>query len=149
MQIVEIVSAVADYRRCGYTVLAKAVPTNVLDSAEEVLDERERSWERHLRQLPDGRSWISHAGEITFTARLAGSEPVLRSVLASNVVEPFMAAIVGPRARLYFDQAVYKKPGCLQMVPWHQDNGYNPKLPADYVTFWIPLTDTNLDNGTI
>lgn len=104
-----------------------------------------------LAATPGGRSWISHAGEITFTARLAGREPALRSVLASNALSRFMSAIVGPPARLYFDHAVYKKPGCDEdeVVPWHRDNGHNPKVPADYVTFWILLTDTNLDNGTI
>jgi ectoine hydroxylase-related dioxygenase (phytanoyl-CoA dioxygenase family) len=40
-------------------------------------------------------------------------------------------------------------PGCAQVVPWHQDNGYNPKIPADFMSFWIAVTDTTLANGTI
>ena len=137
------------YRRYGYAVLPNSVPLQALDAAEDVLDTRERSWERQLRRLPGGRSWISHAGEITFTARLAGTEPVLRALLASHALVRFRTTIVGPSARLYFDQAVYKKAQCEQVVPWHQDNGYNPKRPADYVTFWIAVTDTTVANGTI
>ena len=52
----------------------------------------------------------------------------------------FTRVILGPSVRLYFDQAVYKKPFCEQVVPWHQDNGYNPKVPADYVSLWVALT---------
>jgi phytanoyl-CoA hydroxylase len=132
-----------------HAVLRNAVPTRILDAAEEVLDGRERSWERQLQQLPDGRSWISHAGEVTFTARLAGTEPILRRLLACDALVAFRTAIVGPSVRLYFDQAVYKKPRCEQVVPWHQDDGYNPKVPSDYVTFWLAITDTTVANGTI
>lgn len=140
---------VDQFRKLGYVVLPQAVRPAVLNAAEQVLDARERAWERELRQLPGGRSWISHAGEVTFTARLAGSEPTLRTLLLSDTFVEFMRAIVGPAVRLYFDQAVYKKPRCNQVVPWHQDNGYNPKVPADYVTFWVAVTDTNVSNGTI
>lgn len=145
----EIRRAVGDYRRDGYAVLPNAVPARSLDSAEEVIDGREGLREQELQGLPGGRSWISQAGQITFTAKLAGKEPILREVLAAPTLRQFVAAVLGPRPRLYFDQAVYKKPGCEQIVPWHQDNGYNPKDPADYVTFWIPLTSTTVENGTI
>ena len=149
MSGVKISSLVADYRKHGYAVLRNSVPQTDLDAVEDVLDSREHSWERHLQQLPGRRSWISHAGEVTFTARLAGTEPVLRRLLASEVLAEFRSAVVGPSVRLYFDQAVYKKPGCEQVVPWHQDDGYNPKVPSDYVTFWLAVTDTTIANGTI
>ena len=149
MSVVKIPRVVDHYRRSGYAVLRQAVPTAILDAAEQVLDAHEHAWERALRQLPGGRSWISHAGEITFTARLAGNEPALRALLLTDTISEFMKATVGPAVRLYFDQAVYKKPRCNQVVPWHQDNGYNPKVPADYVTFWVAVTDTNVANGTI
>jgi phytanoyl-CoA dioxygenase PhyH len=149
VQLLERRPAIADYRRHGYAVLRRVLTASDLDRAERILDRRERAWEQELQQMPDGRSWISHVGEITFTARLASSEPSLRALLTTSALMGFMHEIVGPRPRLSFDQAVYKKPKCTQVVPWHQDNGYNPKVPADYVTFWIPLADTNVDNGTI
>ncbi len=149
MSGVEATAAVEHYRRYGYTVLPNAVPLRILDEAERVLDAHERSWERQLRRLPDGRSWISHAGEVTFTARLAGAEPVLLRMLESSALVELRTQVVGPAVRLYFDQAVYKKPQCEHVVPWHQDNGYNPKDPADYVTFWFAMTDTTVANGTI
>jgi ectoine hydroxylase-related dioxygenase (phytanoyl-CoA dioxygenase family) len=149
MAVVDIQSAVANYRAHGFAVLPGAVPGEVVDAAEAVLDFLEASWERQLQHLPDARSWISHAGEITFTARLAGSEPVLRDMLVTRALSEFMRAILGSSVRLYFDQAVYKKPHCEQIVPWHQDNGYNPKIPADYISLWIAISDTTVANGTI
>ena len=33
--------------------------------------------------------------------------------------------------------------------PWHQDNGYTPLLPEEYVTCWLALDDAELDNGCL
>ena len=43
--------------------------------------------------------------------------------------------------RLYWDQAVYKKPDTAASFPWHQDNGYAYVEPQQYLTCWIALTD--------
>ena len=85
------------------------------------------------------------------TSRLAvaGIEPIVRGLLTTPMLAEFMHAVLGRAVRLYFDQAVYKKPHCEQVVPWHQDNGYNPKIPADYLSFWVAMTDTSVSNGTI
>ena len=55
--------------------------------------------------------------------------------------------LVGPDVRLYWDQAVYKKPGTRAPFPWHQDNGYTFVLPEAYLTCWVALTDATEDNG--
>ena len=55
--------------------------------------------------------------------------------------------LIGDNVRLYWDQAVYKKPGTKDEFPWHQDNGYTFVEPQAYLTFWIPLTDATEDNG--
>ena len=49
--------------------------------------------------------------------------------------------------RLYWDQAVYKKPGTKDEFPWHQDNGYTYIEPQAYLTCWVALTDTDESNG--
>ena len=54
---------------------------------------------------------------------------------------------MGPDVRLYWDQAVYKKPSVPAPFPWHQDNGYGFLEPQGYLTCWIALTDANLSNG--
>ncbi|HWW44549.1 MAG TPA: phytanoyl-CoA dioxygenase family protein, partial [Acidimicrobiia bacterium] len=55
--------------------------------------------------------------------------------------------LIGPNVNLYWDQAVYKKPEKPRRFPWHQDNGYVFVEPQQYLTCWIALTDTTLDNG--
>jgi ectoine hydroxylase-related dioxygenase (phytanoyl-CoA dioxygenase family) len=149
MPVGEIRKAVTSYRKCGFAVLENAFAPELLDAAESSIDDREREWEAEVRKHPGGRSWISHADEITFTARLAGHEPALAALLTSPTLLEFLAATVGATPRLYLDQAVYKKPWCRQVVPWHQDDGYNPKVPDEYVTFWIAISDTTASNGTL
>lgn len=52
-------------------------------------------------------------------------------------------------ARLYWEQAVAKPPQARTELPWHQDNGYTPLIPEEYVTCWLALDDATLDNGCI
>ena len=51
--------------------------------------------------------------------------------------------LIGPDVRLYWEQAVYKKPGTADDFPWHQDNGYTFVEPQQYLTCWIALTDAD------
>ena len=57
-----------------------------------------------------------------------------------------MHDLIGPDVRLYWDQAVYKKPGT-EEFRWHQDNGYTFIEPQQYLTCWVALTDTDEKNG--
>ena len=57
------------------------------------------------------------------------------------------ADLIGPDVRLYWDQAVYKKPGTESPFPWHQDNGYAFVEPQQYLTCWVALTDATEENG--
>lgn len=54
-----------------------------------------------------------------------------------------------PDARLYWEQAVAKPPQARTELPWHQDNGYTPLDPEEYVTCWLALDDADVDNGCI
>jgi ectoine hydroxylase-related dioxygenase (phytanoyl-CoA dioxygenase family) len=55
--------------------------------------------------------------------------------------------LIGPDVRLYWDQAVYKKPEKPRRFPWHQDNGYTFVEPQEYLTLWVALCDATLHNG--
>ncbi|HKY15365.1 MAG TPA: phytanoyl-CoA dioxygenase family protein, partial [Microthrixaceae bacterium] len=52
-------------------------------------------------------------------------------------------------ARLYWEQAVAKPPQARTELPWHQDNGYTPLVPEEYVTCWLALDDATIDNGCL
>ena len=57
--------------------------------------------------------------------------------------------LIGPDVRLYWDQAVYKRPHGAEPVLWHQDNGYTYIEPQAYLTVWVALTDATPENGCI
>ena len=97
--------------------------------------------------LDGGRFLIARADEITFSTHLVLESEALRQLVSSPPLTDLCADLVGPDVRLYWDQAVYKKPGTTSPFPWHQDNGYAYVEPQQYLTCWIALTDTDEDNG--
>ena len=72
---------------------------------------------------------------------------MLREFTCSPLLTDVCADLVGPDVRLYWDQAVYKKPGTESPFPWHQDNGYAFVEPQQYLTCWVALTDATEENG--
>ena len=64
-----------------------------------------------------------------------------------DVVVPLVGDASG--ARLYWEQAVFKPPHARTELPWHQDNGYTPLLPEQYLTCWVAFDDATEENGCI
>jgi non-haem Fe2+, alpha-ketoglutarate-dependent halogenase len=54
--------------------------------------------------------------------------------------------IIGPDILVHGTGLFWKLPRDPGYVPWHQD-GYNAKLSERYVTAWLALTDSSVDNG--
>jgi ectoine hydroxylase-related dioxygenase (phytanoyl-CoA dioxygenase family) len=131
----------------GFCVLEQVIaPAEVAALASEI-DPWEEKVERVLQGVPDKKLFIARGGEITFTTHLVLRSKRLRDFCASALFQDLAHDLVGPDVRLYWDQAVYKKPGTEKDFPWHQDNGYTFVEPQQYLTCWIPLTDATLDNG--
>lgn len=57
--------------------------------------------------------------------------------------------LLGPDVRLWWDQAVYKRAGATSEVPWHQDNGYTPIDPPEYVTCTVGIDAHTRENGCL
>ena len=111
------------------------------------IDRFERATEEFLATREDGRMFINRSGELTFTAHLVARSESLRDFVRSAPLCDVASDILGPDVRLYWDQAVYKKPGDRQGFPWHQDNGYTYVEPQQYLTCWIALTEAHERNG--
>ncbi len=135
------------YDELGYFVLEGALGPAEVDALTEVIDPLEARLEEALRGIDGGRFFIARAGEITFTTHLVTQAEPLRRFASSPLLAGVCADLVGPDVRLYWDQAVYKKPGTEAPFPWHQDNGYAFVEPQQYLTFWVALTDATEDNG--
>ena len=137
----------ASFDRDGYLVLPEVFTDDELAPLIEALDRNEAGTDAFLRTLDDERVSIAEAGAITFTVHLVAREPVARSFALHPVFADLCHDLVGPDARLYWDQAVYKKPEKPRRFPWHQDNGYTFVDPQQYLTCWVALTDATVANG--
>ncbi|HVN51514.1 MAG TPA: phytanoyl-CoA dioxygenase family protein, partial [Acidimicrobiales bacterium] len=141
----------ADQARCydelGYFVLEDAFDADTVARITAEIDPHEAQVEEALRSFDQGRAFIARADEITFTTHLVTRSEVLRELVAADPLRGLCRDLIGPDVRLYWDQAVYKKPDTDASFPWHQDNGYAFVEPQQYLTCWIALTDANRDNG--
>ena len=135
------------YDECGFFVLEDALTPSEVAALTAAIDPFEERQADALRQLEGGRFFIARADEITFTTHLVRESAVLRDFTTSALLAGVCADLVGPDVRLYWDQAVYKKPGTASPFPWHQDNGYAFVEPQQYLTCWVALTDATEENG--
>lgn len=138
---------VAGFDRDGFVVLPDVFGDDELAPLIEMTDRNEAATEEFLQSLDGGRIAIAETGAITFTVHLVEREPVAASFARHPVFADLCHDLIGPDARLYWDQAVYKKPEKPRRFPWHQDNGYTFVEPQQYLTCWVALTDATVDNG--
>jgi ectoine hydroxylase-related dioxygenase (phytanoyl-CoA dioxygenase family) len=135
------------YDEEGFFVLEDALDADAVAALRAAIDPFEARQEEALRSMEGGRFFIARADEITFTTHLVLQSSLLRAFTASALLADVCADLIGPDVRLYWDQAVYKKPGTDSPFPWHQDNGYAFVEPQQYLTCWVALTDATVDNG--
>lgn len=137
---------VSQYNDSGYFLLEDAFEPEVIAEVTAAIDPVEQRREEWLREK-GGTFFIARAGEITFSTHLVLESEYLRRFVGSAVLTGLCRDLVGPDVRLYWDQAVYKKPHTSSPFPWHQDNGYAFIEPQQYLTCWIALTDADEENG--
>jgi ectoine hydroxylase-related dioxygenase (phytanoyl-CoA dioxygenase family) len=137
----------AQFDREGYFVLEGVLDGDEVAAVRAEIDGFEARLEELLRSQEGERIYIAEAGAITFTTHLVTQSDALRQLAAHPTVVGLCADLVGPDVRLYWDQAVYKKPEKPRRFPWHQDNGYTFVEPQQYLTCWLALTDATIENG--
>ena len=105
------------YDELGYFVLEDALGPAEVDELTSAIDPFEAQHEEALRSMEGGRFFIARADEITFTTHLVLRSALLRSFTSSKLFADLCADLIGPDVRLYWDQAVYKKPGTESPFP--------------------------------
>lgn len=89
-------------------------------------------------------------GPLSYRPMMHLTSPALQAVATDPRWAPIVLPLVGTGdARLYWEQAVSKPPQARTELPWHQDNGYTPLVPEEYVTCWLALDDAEVDNGCL
>jgi ectoine hydroxylase-related dioxygenase (phytanoyl-CoA dioxygenase family) len=131
----------------GYLVLEDVFDAETIADLIADIDPIEAAFESIIREKFDGRVFIARAGEITFTTHIVTRSEKARAFTRCAFFRDLCHDLLGPDVRLYWDQAVYKKPGTLDPFPWHQDNGYTYVEPQQYLTCWVALTDADEQNG--
>jgi phytanoyl-CoA hydroxylase len=137
----------AQYNRDGYVVIEDLLDVRTVSEVTSAIDALEAATEAFLRTQPNERMMIAEADALTFTPHIAATAPVLRALVTSPALLDLCHDLIGPDVNLYWDQAVYKKPGKPRRFPWHQDNGYTFIEPQQYLTIWLALTDATEENG--
>lgn len=130
----------------GFFLLQNVFDPALIAQVAAAIDPFESEMEQFVKSR-GGQYFINRAGELTFTIHLVKKSTVARDFTCSPVFADLCIDLLGPDARLYWDQAVYKKPGTKKEFPWHQDNGYTFIEPQTYLTCWVPLTPATIDNG--
>jgi ectoine hydroxylase-related dioxygenase (phytanoyl-CoA dioxygenase family) len=138
---------IAQFDRDGYCLVEHAFSADTLAELIAAIDPWEESETDFLRTQPHGAMFIAQADAITFTVHLVGRSETCRGFSTHPSLLGIVRDLIGPSVRMYWDQAVYKKPEPDREFPWHQDNGYAFVEPQQYLTCWIPLTDATLANG--
>ncbi len=137
------------YDTDGYFVIEDAFDADVVAEVVDALAPLDREVVEFLRTRPDGRFDIAGIDTVSITLHPALRSTVLRDFCAAPLFADLCLDLVGPDARLYWDQAVYKQPRGAEPVLWHQDNGYTYVEPQAYLTCWVALTDATPDNGCV
>ncbi len=138
---------VEQFNAVGFFVLKDVVAVDLLNALISEIDEIEAELPPTTIILEDKSSFTYQQDELTFVRNLVVASPLIRNFIASELFQGLSHDLIGDDVRLYWDQAVYKKPGKGDQFPWHQDTGYTFTVPQNYLTCWIALTDAGIDDG--
>lgn len=137
----------AAFAEQGFFVTDRLYDDRTLD---EIAAEFDRVRAEEDRALGDGGSrGITHRGKRYFLAGLHSRSEACRRMVTGPALTELAVALLGPEVRLYWNQAVIKPPHQGAAFAWHQDTGYVPIEPQEYLTCWLAVDRTTVENGCI
>ncbi|GLX65757.1 phytanoyl-CoA dioxygenase family protein [Paenibacillus glycanilyticus] len=137
----------AHYDREGYIVLDNLFTEAEMTELTRHIDVLDEARAAEVRAL--GQQGISIPNQINFTSHLNLKDPYIQNFACQEKMAELTSTLLQSDVRLYWDQSVYKTPEANRDFPWHQDNGYAPIEPEHYVTCWLALEDSTIENGCI
>lgn len=135
------------YNAEGWIKVTQLISGDALHALTKAIDMCEATEPDSVLTMADGYTLTYGADKLSFSRNLVLRDEAIRAFATSAAIKAIMQDLIGPAIRLYWDQAVYKKPGEPKQFPYHQDNGYTFVSPQAYVTLWLALTDATEANG--
>ena len=105
------------YAEQGYFLLEDAFSPAEMNAVVDAIAPLEAATEAFLNTRENGTHTIARAEEITFSPHLVTRSKVLRDFSLHPVFCALTHDPIGPAVRLYWDQAVCKKPGTPDEFP--------------------------------
>jgi hypothetical protein len=118
------------FDRDGFVLMPGVLDADEVAAARDEIDALEEKKNQWLRSRDPSVQDISAADAITFTELIVGKSEVLKRFATNETFARLAADFVGPNVRIYWDQAVYKRPEPTREFPWHQDTGYTSRSPS-------------------
>ncbi|MCX7619947.1 MAG: phytanoyl-CoA dioxygenase family protein [Acidimicrobiales bacterium] len=130
---------VQQFQLDGYTLLEGLFTPDECDHIADLIEQAR--FELMLGEPADG--------QLSYRPMLHLANPDLQQVCCDPRWSRVVGTLLGPNARLYWEQCVTKPPEARTELPWHQDNGYTPIHPEHYLTCWLALDDADEANGCL
>ncbi|HJO06610.1 MAG TPA: phytanoyl-CoA dioxygenase family protein [Chloroflexota bacterium] len=135
------------FREVGFFVTERMFDDELLGRIASDFERLRAEQDAAIRES-GGRQGISLEGR-NFIAAIDEKSVAGRELCTDAGLVEMAIGLMGPDLRLYWNQAVTKAARSGASFAWHQDSGYHPIEPVEYLTVWIPLEDSTVDNGTI
>jgi ectoine hydroxylase-related dioxygenase (phytanoyl-CoA dioxygenase family) len=86
-------------------------------------------------------------GVYPYRAMMNFRSPTLAGVILHPALLEIAVQLLGEDVRFWWDQGINKAAGAGSVIAWHQDNGYQHGRMQPYLTCWLTLDDSSLENG--
>ena len=123
------------YRERGYVSPLRAFPAEQARAFRIALEANERS---HGGKLPEDHRRKTHL-------YLKWVDEIVHHPAILDAVE----RLIGPDILLYHLTYWIKEPRSDARISWHQDSTYFGLEPAEHVTAWVALADSNMESGCV
>jgi len=127
------------FRRDGFVNVGPIFPASRIESVEREYD---RLVNHESQVLGNARD-----GVFPYRAMLNFRSELLARCITEPALLELVAQLLGPNVRFWWDQGINKAPGAGSAIAWHQDNGYTHGRIGEYLTCWLALDDSDLENG--
>lgn len=140
-------NCVEDYRRDGVVRLRQLFPQ---EKVAEVRAELERYMRDDLSSKPkDARTLEPDGKTVRNLWRLEQHNEYFRELAQSKSLLSLVAELVNGEPVLAGVETFNKPARVGSGVPYHQDNAYFCRTPADMLTVWIAIDAVTVDNGAV